>query len=173
VVDDDVLGRSQYLTLYLVGEPVDETLRRFRELAVELRDLGRFHEERTSHLFGGWELVDAATAPAVPLAAAVVPWRPATGVFALVEDAEDADAPPAPIAPLLAVEGVVGAWAFAPSPVITHRSWLTRPYRITVLWLDDDPPEVARQLAPLLAGTAPVFAGPYRTIRPGEWGWFD
>jgi hypothetical protein len=174
IVDDDLLGGAQYLTLYLIGAPVDETLRRFRELAGELRALGRFHEERTAHLFGGWRLAAVAGAPGEPVTAAAIPWRPSTGVFVLVEgdDPGTGDVEPLEaLEPLVSVQGVVGGWMFRPSDDLTHPSWRMRPYRITVLWLDDDPPAVAHHLAPRLP--AAIFAGPYRAITPGDWGWFD
>ena len=46
------LDRIHYVTLYLMAEPIDATLRDFRALAVELREKDRFHTQRVSHLSG-------------------------------------------------------------------------------------------------------------------------
>lgn len=172
VVDDDLLGRAQYMTLYLMGEPLSSTIDAFGALGRELRDADRFHEERTALMAGAWRVAGAATSPRLPITPAVIPWRPATGVFALVEDLVD---DPPPVDPLLDVPGVAGAWTFVPDPDLTRPWWLMQPYRITVLWLDDDPIAVAARLAPALRtrGPTPVLAGPYRTIVPGEWDWFS
>jgi len=170
VVDNDVVGPAQYVTVYLIGDPVDETLRRFRELAVELRNEGRFHEARTAHLFGAWQLSGTALSPDVVLSPSVLPWRPATGVFVLAEPTSD---DPNALDGLVEVEGVVGGWGFEPvGEDLRHSSWLVQPWRFTVLWLDGDPAEVAGRLAPAVPESA-VFAAPYRTVSLGDWGGFD
>jgi hypothetical protein len=172
-VDDPAsLGRAQYLTLYLMGEPLEPTLDAFGALARELRAVGRFHEERTALMAGAWRVASAATSPRLPISPAVIPWRPAEGVFVLVEPAGD---DPPTLDDLLAVDGVAGAWAFAPDPDLTRSWWLMLPYRVTVLWLDADPVATTAALAPVVEArpTAPVLAAPYRTVVPGEWNWFD
>jgi hypothetical protein len=169
LVDDELLGRASYVTLYLIGPPVDETIDAFGALGAELRAAGRFHEERTAVMAGGWRVTATATSPRLPITPAVIPWRPAAGVFVLVEE-DSPDAPPADA--LLGVEGVAGAWTFAPDPDLTRSWWLLLPYRITVLWLDADPVAVTDALAPALhdrwsGGPArPVYAGPLRTLTP-------
>ena len=176
IVDDDLLGRAQYVTLYLMGEPIEPTIDAFGALGKELRDLGRFHEERTALMAGGWQVASAATSPRLPITPAVLPWRPATGIFALVEhDRPGAGLPDT--APLLAVDGVAGAWTFVPSPALSRSWWVMQPYRITVLWLDGDPLATTARLEPALharwhSGATPVLAGPLRTVVPGEWDWF-
>jgi hypothetical protein len=176
LVDDDLLGRAQYVTLYLLGEPVEATIDAFGALAGELRDQDRFFEDRTALLAGGWRVASTATSPRLPISPAVIPWRPSRGVFVLVEhDAVDA---PSPV-PLLDVAGVAGGWTFAPEPELTRSWWLTQPYRITVLWLDGDPLATTARLAPTLRDrwahgiATPVYAAPLRTITPGDWTWFD
>ena len=77
-------------------------------------------------------------------------------------------------AALLAQEGVAGAWAFTTDPELTSRRWTAGARRITVAWLDDAPLAVADRIAPLVAGRAGVeFAGPFETITPWQWDWFD
>jgi hypothetical protein len=172
-VDDPLVGSAQYVTLYLISDPVDETLRRFGELAVEMRDLGRFFEKRSAPVFGGWHLAATAASPRIPVSPSVIPWHPASGVFVLAEPAAGADDELAVLAGLVEVDGVIGGWTFVPGDEeLSNPSWLVQPWRLTVLWLDGDPPAAAERLAPRLPA-ATLFAAPYRAVTPGEWGWFD
>ncbi len=54
------LDAIHYMTLYLITEPVDETLQEFRQLGRDLYDAGRFHLHRHADLSGPFPL--AATA---------------------------------------------------------------------------------------------------------------
>jgi hypothetical protein len=177
IVDGELLGRAQYVTLYLLGDPVESTIDAFGRLAGKLREVGRFYEERTALLAGSWRLAQAATSPHLPISPGVIPWRPARGVFVLVEHDLDDQEPPA-LDPLVGVEGVAGGWTFVPGDPLTRSWWVMWPYRISVLWLDGDPLETTARLEPALRarwrdeGATPVLAGPLRTITPGEWTWF-
>lgn len=162
---DPILGRAQYLTLYLMTAPVEETLVGFRHLAAELRDVGRFFTERTALLAGAWRVADRWAAPRVLVDAAVVPWRAAAGVVAIVDDATAAVGP---LAERAAVDGVAGAWRFELDPAIHHGSWVVDDVAITVLWVDGDPGAVAEAIGPVGRHVAA-----YERITPGRWGWFD
>lgn len=160
LVDDPVLGRAGHLTLYLLTEPVDATLAEFAALAVELRRAGRWFDRREAVAFGAWSVDERVAAPRVRVRAAVVPWRPSTGVYAIVEDgvagAPDLDA-------LVAADGVAGAWSFRVDESVQDASWRRPSYRITALWLDGDPVEAAAAVAPVLEERRSriVHAGPY------------
>ena len=99
-----------------------------------------------------------------------MPFRPNRGVYVIVEEAgndSDADA-------LLGVSGVAGMWTFATDDALASPRWTEGARRITVAWLDDDPLTVAAGIAPLVAPRAGVaFAGPFETITPWRWDWFD
>jgi hypothetical protein len=174
IVDDETLGRAQYVTLYLLGQPLDATIDAFGALARELAEEDRFFADRTALLAGGWRLSQTATSPRLPISPHVIPWRPAQGVFVLVESG----GPDPGFGALLDVEGVAGGWTFVPDPALTRSWWVMQPYRITVLWLDADPVVTTAALEPALRdhwshrAPRPVFAGPYRTITPGDWDWF-
>jgi len=172
-VSDASLDSIHYMTLYLMTEPVERTLREFMALGRELREKDRFHLHRRSRLSGPFEVQSAAAAPRVLVSAAAVPYRPNLGVYVVVADAADAaegarpahDASEA-LAALCAQPGVAGAWSFADDA-----------RRITVAWLDAPPLDVNDRLAALLvpasgAGTV-RFAGPFETITPWQWDWFD
>jgi len=183
-VVSDGLRPVHYLALYLMTEPVQATLDEFLELGHRLGELGRFHQQRRSHLVGAWHLLEAWASPRVLISAEAVPYRPCRGVYVIVEE------PTGPVAewvqrthlqaPSLGeVPGVVGAWSFAASPLYRDPHWNTGETRVTVIWLDDDPVTTAAALAPLLADrwseapVRPLLAGPMETITPWEWTWFD
>jgi len=61
-VSGPLLDPIHYVTLYLMTEPVDRTLREFLALGADLRALGRFHRHRRAHLSGPFRLLEAAAA---------------------------------------------------------------------------------------------------------------
>jgi hypothetical protein len=145
------------VTLYLMAEPVDETLREFRRLGKELRDLDRFHLHRRAHLTGPFRVRGTAAAPRVLISAAAVPYRPHLGIHASVHDgAADVD-----LDAVCEVQGVAGAWSFADD----ERT-------IAVAWLDGAPLAVTNDVAVAIP-TGAQFAGPFETIVAGRWDWFD
>lgn len=162
------LAASQYLTLYLVAEPVEETLAAFRRLAADLRAADRFFADRRSPRFGAWRVAERAAAPRVLVDAAVLPWRPARGVVVVVEPSAD---PGGRLEPLVDLGGVAGAWSFERDPDLHHDSWVVADERITVAWIDGDPVEAAGAVAALRPAATHVAA--HEVVRPGEWGWFD
>jgi hypothetical protein len=185
VVTDD-LEPVHYVALYLMTEPVQATLDEFAKLGRRLAELGRFHKQRHSHLFGAWHLLEGAASPRVLISAEAVPYRPSRGIYVIVEEPTGPDDDWAQwvhreqVPAMLEVPGVVGAWSFATTPLYHNDSWETRRSRVTVCWLDDDPITVAGALDPVAAtrwaGDAPVrplLAGPLETIAPWEWAWFD
>lgn len=182
----DELAPVHYIALYLMTEPVQETLTEFDALGHRLGQLGRFHQQRRSLMFGAWELLEAWAAPRVLISAEAVPYRPCRGIYVVVEAPGEGDVDEwvrwchAEWTPSLAgVDGMVGTWTFATSPVHRRGHWLQPRSRITVCWLDRDPVEVAGALRPALdrrwrdAPVGPVFAGPLETITPWEWSWFE
>ena len=152
------LDRVHYVTLYLVAEPVAPTLARFQELARELRALGRFHEQRTSHLAGAFEVDAMAATPRVLVSPEAIPYRPHTGVHVCVQPAIEA----VDLAELLAVDGVAGAWSFKGDD-----------HRVTWCWLDSALADIDRALADVPAPGA-TFAATMQTINPfAPHDWFD
>jgi hypothetical protein len=156
VASGPLLDPIHYLTLYLIAEPVDETIRRFRALGRELHAAGRWHHHRHAHLSGPFLLDATSVAPRVRISAAAVPYRPHHGVYVVV----DAAGPPPDLTAWCATPGVSGAWSFADDA-----------RRITVAWLDGEPFAVARDM-PADVSRAEL-AGPFETITPWQWDWFD
>ena len=190
LVSEPALDPIHYLTCYLMAEPIGETLDDFFALGAELHRLDRFHAHRRAHLTGPFGVIDAAAAPRVLVSAAAVPFRAHLGIYVVVEEALDGGpeardryeqwlhAEPEPA--LLEVPGVAGLWTFVTEPALVSRRWTAGVRRITVYWLDDDPLAVAARLAPLVAAPRErfvaarvTFAGPFETITPWKWDWFD
>jgi len=147
-------GAAHYLTLYLLAAPTTAALEGIGALSRDLDAAGRTFADRRSVYNGVLPVAATTAAPRAGVRAAAVPFRPATGVLAVVDD--PAAGPPPD---LTALDGVAGAWTFAGDD-----------HRVTLAWLDDDPVAVARQAASGLAGVR--HAAPYEAIRPGEWDWF-
>ena len=173
-VSEPPLDSIHYMTLYLMTEPVERTLREFMQLGRDLHSAGRFHLHRRARLSGPFPLRAVEVAPRVLISAAAVPYRPNLGVYAEVEELSDGDDPvdearrsAAHLDALCAVPGVAGAWSFADDQ-----------RRVTVSWLDAPPLQVHGALAPLVdrrdaaSPSRTVFAGPFETITPWEWNWF-
>jgi hypothetical protein len=165
-VDEEPLRPIHYVTLYLMTEPVEQTLDQFMALGQRLRELNRFHLHRRSHLAGPFRLLDVYAAPRVLISAEALPYRPNRGIYVLVEDLAQPDRFDIPHPS--SIPGVAGWWTFGSGG-----------RQITVCYLDDDPLTVAASLRPALvkrwdgAALRPVFAGPLETIVPWQWDWFD
>lgn len=153
----DPLDRVHYATLYLLAEPVDDTLDAFFALAVALRAAGRFHEHRTSHLSGPIRLVSTYAAPHALVRPEAIPYRPHRGVHVRIGGRPVPDDH----------AGVAGTWSFfgderAPEEL--------QGQHITWSWLDGGP----EALAPDLADSTAVFSATLTTVDPfGDWAWFD
>jgi hypothetical protein len=188
LVSEPALDPIHYVTCYLMAEPIAQTLEDFFALGAELRRLDRFHQQRAAHLTGPFAVERMLAAPRALVSAAAVPYRAHRGLYVVVEEltaapnkADDRwledDHEPA----LLTIPGVAGVWTFQTNPELTSRRWTAGVRRITVCWLDGDPLEVAAQLAPRMherrerfgAAARMTFSGPFETITPWNWDWFD
>lgn len=119
---------------------------------------------------GAYRVTGMAASPRVKVGADVLPWRPARGVYVLVERGE------APATELIGVPGVAGAWWATGLP-------LPPPYatvdlaglQLTYCYLDDDPPATAERLRSVLeqrwsGGPTPLLAAPFHTVVRHDWG---
>ncbi len=166
------LARVHYMTLYLMTEPLQQTLVDFRALAVRLRAEDRFHPVRIAHLSGAFDLQESAVAGRVLISAEAVPYRPSGGVYVIVEErAEPSEPWPADdaLAELVEVDGVAGVWSFAAG----------NGERITMCFVDGEPVDVAATMRHVVPGRwasgqcHPLLAGAFEAITPGRWDWFD
>jgi hypothetical protein len=168
-VDGDPLAPIHYVTLYLMTEPLDETLRDFMALGKELHELDRFHQHRRAPLSGPFAVDGILAAPRVLISAEAVPYRPARGVYVVVAAGDE---PGLDAKSAIDVPGVAGVWTFGPRDDYVARWPIGGRRTISVCWLDAAPLEVAPDVDSLLK-TDLVFAGPFETVRPWQWDWFD
>jgi hypothetical protein len=138
-VDEEPLRSVHYVTLYLMTEPVEETLREFIALGQRLREVNRFHVHRRSHLSGPFDLVATEAAGRVLISAEAVPYRPNYGAYVVVEELAGGTPFDVDLTKLVAVPGVAGAWSFGSGS-----------RQITVCYLDAAPLEVSDRLRPAL-----------------------
>ena len=87
---DDPLGTFHYLTMYLMTEPVAQTLDEFAEVRERVAKLGRFYEHRRARLSGAWVFLEALAAPRSLMAPEVIPWRPNRGIYVVIDEPLDA-----------------------------------------------------------------------------------
>lgn len=179
-VDGDLLAPVHYVTLYLMTEPVQQTLEEFQALGGRLRDVGRFHGHRRARLSGPFDVRAIHAAPRVLISAEAVPYRPNLGAYIVVEDLPPTAGPTddgTNIAALLGTSGVAGVWSFV-SDEERRLAWRPGRHRVTVCFLDESPVGVSSSLGEVVEGWRPaadsiVHAGPLETVTPWHWDWFD
>lgn len=118
---------------------------------------------------GYLRLAGKIAAPAAIAGADVMPWRPARGVYLLVE--QGAKSP----AELVDLPGVAGIWWHAGGvpPVAGFRD--NTGLQISYCFLDDDPLQVAARIAERLqrrwsdGDVVPLLAAPFHQLVPFEW----
>jgi hypothetical protein len=171
-----------YFTLYLLAEPVVDTVKTFYALGQRLSEVGRFHEKRRSHLAAPLRVSGQWASPRVHVSELAVPHRPNRGVFVVVErHDEPGSGEPAGdhVAALLRLDGVAGVWTFASDASLGRTRHAEGAWRVAVAWLDADPLAVTESAGDRLVaglstpGASPVLAGPLEAIEPWEWSWFD
>jgi hypothetical protein len=171
----DELAATQYMTLYLFTEPVQQALAEFQSLGRKLDSLGRFFKARRSHLSGPFRLVKAYAAPRVLVDAEAIPYRPNGGLFVTAQDQAEGATESAldearqwydqvHIPELLGVHGVAGCW------------WFESGGRtIRVYWLDEDPSVFLDDLKAKTADMSMIdLSGAYKTLLVGAYrsiGW--
>ena len=181
VVSAAELDPIHYVTCYLMAGPIEQMIDEFFALGAELHRLDRFHRHRRAHLTGPFRIDGSEAAPRVLVSAAAVPFRAHRGIYVMVEELLDVDAADGERPGLFAVAGVAGVWTFASAPGLTSKRWTPGARRITACWIDDDVLETATRIGPVVsdwqAHCAPrarvTFAGPFESITPWKWDWFD
>ena len=173
----------QHVVLYLMGNPLDETIDEFLRLGRHLAELGRFSQSLPSHYRGALRLLEAQAAPRALISSEVVPWRPHRGVYFLVEDLGDGSGQDpflqrmhTEVLPeLVRVEGVAGAWSYGTTPSIHRPMFTDGRYRMTVCYLDGEPAVVGERLGSVVGqawASAPsrlVLAAPYESMMIWDW----
>jgi hypothetical protein len=157
---DDRYDAADHVMTYWFADP--ESLGPFMALGRALAVAGRMPLRLPSVEMASYQVAGAVAAPRVVIGADVVPWRPAVGVYLLLENGAAASAR------LTEADGVAGVW------------WATRAdggvvTQLTYCFLDDDPVVVAERLEPLLADrwhsgeVHALLAAPFFSVVPYAW----
>lgn len=162
--DPSLDATDHLMTYFFTGV---EGLGEFTDLSDALRDAGRCPFILKPVTRGVFAVNNRTAAPHAKAGADVLPWRPVTGAYVLVERGE------LPADDLITVPGVAGIWsAHAEASAF---STLAQGHQISYLFLDDDPIATAERLKPVLekrwqdTGTAALLAAPFYAIVPFEW----
>lgn len=159
-----------HVVCYLFADPLAAALDTFFSLGADLRHAGRMPRRLPPVELAGWERRGGLASPAALVGVDVLPWRPAHGVYLLVEAGPAVD-PGA----LVGVPGVAGAWTFDGSGTLHDRLADADELHLTVAYLDDAPAEVATRLAAVLqprwdtGQLEPLLAAPFVTVVPWAW----
>lgn len=142
----------------------------FLALGRALGDGGRMPMRLPSVETAAYDLAGTVATPGALVGADVIPWRPARGVYLLIERGR------ASADELTAVPGVAGAWWFTGSRLPPPWRNDTTGMQITYCYLDGAPVPTAEELRPILekrwAGgeVTPLLAAPFHTVVPFEFG---
>lgn len=119
--------------------------------------------------YGAYDLAGKAAAPRAVVGADVIPWRPALGVYLVVEEGR---ASPTALAE---VAGVAGIWWHTGRRLEHPMALDRRGLQLTYCYLDQEPEVVAEDLEEPLRhrwsteGVVPLLAAPFRTLVPFHW----
>jgi hypothetical protein len=168
-ISDERYEPIDYVMTYMFEAPVD--FEAWVALQQALRTAGRDVDRVPILERGLYRVVGKVAAPGITVGADVLPRRPATGVYILIERG------PTSARELADVPGVAGVWWAVGEQ--THPLFATTDnagLQTTYCFLDDDPVDVAHRIRPVLdarwasAGAMPLLAGPFYTVVPFDWG---
>jgi hypothetical protein len=167
-VSNDRYEAIDYVMTYLFGAPVD--FDGWVALQQALRAAGRDVDRVPILERGLYRVRGKVAAPGTTVGADVLPRRPATGIYLLIERG------PTSAGPLVEVPGVAGVWWAVGEQ--THPLFATTDnegLQTTYCYLDDDPVEVANRIRPVLdarwasTDAVPLLAAPFYTVIPFDW----
>ena len=156
-----------HVMTYLFTDP--GPIPRFNDLGGALHNGGRMPLRLPTVEFMTADFAGKAASPLAVAGADVIPWRPARGVYLIIENGQ------ASAEDLTDVPGVAGVWWYhgnlAPAPYATD----TRGLQVTYCYLDDDPVLTAERLADAVRGRwasgalEGLLAAPFHTLVPFDW----
>jgi hypothetical protein len=197
---DPEFANLHYCNHYWFEEPLEQTKRDFHDLGETTRQLGRRPDIPISKrpLVDFFIPVKGYANPRVLVSPEALRFRPIRGIFfhlweILEPDSADSEAmmvwhDQVHIPDWLSCPGVTGAWTFVREPAGSVAPGVSKPtsQRVDLYYLDEDPVEVvagivAREREWRSAGRLrdnartrrDIYSGPFRTIVPWQWDWFD
>ncbi len=141
----------------------------FDKLGAALGEGGRMTVRLPTVDFCTADLAGKVASPSAVAGADVIPWRPALGIYLLIERGWSNPAD------LLSVDGVAGIWWYHRRSSTSSDVNGADELQLSYLYLDSDPVEVAHLLAAPLAdrwksgAIEGLLAAPFYTIVPFEW----
>lgn len=141
----------------------------FNDLGIALNEAGRMPLRLPSQGYMTSDFAGKVAAPAAVAGADVLPWRPAVGVYLLIEEGQVSPEP------LIDVPGIAGIWWFHGGVAADPYDSDTRGRQITYIYIDGNPVEVAAALRARLldrwsSGAARgVLAAPFFVVVPFDW----
>jgi hypothetical protein len=164
---DDV----DHIVQYLFAEPLTEGLDAFFDLGAALHRAGRMPIALPRRHLAAYTPVERWAAPERLVGADVLPWRPISGVYLVIErtGARDDRSIGSDVA------GVVGAWRLRGLDDRHPRLEAAADLDVTVWYLDGDPVAVGRALAEEQAprwrpaGAEPLLAAAFHAVVPWRW----
>jgi len=166
-IRNDRYDAADHLMTYLFSDPAG--LAKFGELATALAQAGRMPYLLPAVERAVYRLNGTGAAPRIKAGADVLPWWPARGVYVLIERGEQSPSS------LLDTPGVGGIWWAGSLANCSYATNQEGGLQITYCFLDEDPPQAAQRLRPVLekrwgqGGSEPLFAAPFQLLVPYEW----
>jgi hypothetical protein len=166
-IRNDRYDAADHLMTYLFSDPPE--LAKFGELATALAQAGRMPYLLPAVERAVYRLKGTGAAPRIKAGADVLPWWPAKGVYVLIERGEQSPSP------LLDVPGIGGVWWAESLANSTYATSKDSGLQISYCFLDEDPPQAAQRLRPVLekrwgeGDSEPLFAAPFHLLVPHEW----
>jgi hypothetical protein len=197
---EDPLDRNQYVAMYWFADPVDESIKEWRELGERAFQWGRKPDTDWSRRELGYFVpLKGYVNERVRVSADVLPFRPVRGVHITVSLIREPHSSATEemyswydrvhIPDLLRCDGVAGAWTFYSEWTTLLDSEQRRTpggARITLLYLDGDPLRFVAERDGRMAEwreagrlpdnsslETPILDSPLLDIRPWQWDWFD
>jgi hypothetical protein len=195
-VGDPKYAGFQYVNVYWLKEPLDQSMKDWQGLAARALQWGRRPEGKyLSRPFSGWcDPVKGYVADRTLVSPDVLPLRPNRGVHLTIAQYQaplDADLSAVfhwydqvRIPDLLECTGAAGAWTFVHDDPAARAE--KRFLRFQFVFLDEDPPAFVADVARREGGwreagrlrdhggiETVLFSGPLRRIVPFEYDWFD
>lgn len=166
-IRNDRYDAADHLMTYLFSDPAG--LAKFGELATALAQAGRMPYLLPAVERAVYRLNGTGAAPRIKAGADVLPWWPARGVYVLIERGEQSPSS------LLDTPGVGGIWWAGSLANCSYATNQEGGLQITYCFLDEDPPQAAQRLRPVLekrwgqGSSEPLFAAPFHLLVPYEW----
>ena len=186
---DPAVSRAQYLSSFLLSEPLEETLKAFSEVSSRIRGEDRIITYREVHFTDRFSFVGGRVAPWTGCSLEALPYRPHRGVFLVLVDLVDSKKREAVAQwydqvhgpDMLTVKGVAGYFGFASEAEAPAQRFMH------LFFLDQDPLEMVADLHMKLPrwGAAgrlleddkavkPLLIGPFQSITYFQpYDWFD